>query len=140
MPNIDEKYKAAHESHKHYDNLSVATVSGMILSVGATFSIADKVDNELIPKLIFLASIGILLSLFYMYKSFSESANIARLVAAEIELKGDQSEAISTVYSDEKKSDQYLENRKNKKGRVYKAVRVLTLFLSACMVIAAFLY
>jgi hypothetical protein len=134
MPDLSERYKAAIDTHKHYDNLSLAVVTGMIVVVGASFTIADEIKN--FPAfLVFIACVGVLIAFFTLYHSFSRSAGIARNVSANIEAKGNEAHSISEVFTTGDLSEKHLQP----KGLIYRTVLSLNVLLCLCMLVSAWL-
>jgi hypothetical protein len=135
MPNIEEKYKAAHDAHSLYDKLSLAVVSGMIITAGGAFSIAYNDTYGAVSYLVFLCATPILIVLQIIYGRLALFAGVARSVAAAIEKDGEAADGISTVFIDEK----LFELHKRPKGVTFISVLFLTSALCAGMIIAAFL-
>ena len=127
----EEKYQAALNEHKHYDSLSLAVVTGMIITAGGAFSVAK--DAAIPHSFVFIAAMGVMISLMFLYSSLSNYAGIARKVAANFERANPSSKGFSEVYDDKQLRNAY----KQTKGQTYVTVLILGLFLFICLGLAA---
>lgn len=125
----EERYKAAHDAHKHYDNLSLAVVTG-IITLAAALLAFTKVDELFAPLwVVYLACAIVSVLLFFLYDSFSRSASIARAVACEIEEDPGSKISISKAYLIKEMPNPYDQG----KGQVYKVILSIVLFISLGM-------
>jgi hypothetical protein len=96
-PDIEELYKVAIDTHKHYDTLSLTIVAGIIGVAAGSISIYKP---DIFPKysgFVFLCGALIDLFLFYLYWKCSNLALVARKVSRAIE-EGELI-GVSTVFS-----------------------------------------
>lgn len=121
--NIEERYKAAIETHKHYDTISISCIAGIVGVLPACLLILEKVPSHYPKQILFVAGLLISSVLYRLYYLSAHAANLARNVAREINASG--TGEISTVlykcHFGEKES--ITEMRKTywpKKGPIYK--------------------
>src|SRR5207248_2672671 len=80
-----DKYQAALETHKHYDNISLTICIGMVAVVGACVSVYPNIKFPRVGALAFFAGAVIIGFLFWLYRKCAISALIARNYSAELE-------------------------------------------------------
>jgi hypothetical protein len=85
--NREERYQAALQTHAHFDNLSVAIVSGMVAVTGAAFAIKPSSSIPSGGALVLLISSVVVLVLLKLYINCARSALIARNLSAELEIR-----------------------------------------------------
>jgi len=82
MSMIEERYKAAIDTHKLYDTVSIAIVGGMFAVTGASFLIYEKVGLNKLAVIVFIATALLLIPLLIIYRKSAFYANTARNVAS----------------------------------------------------------
>lgn len=137
--NLSERYQAAISTHAHFDNLSVAIITGMVVFTGAAFTVKPPAS---IPfggaGVLFIASIVIIV-LLRLYENCAFSALVARNLSAEMETD-DQGYGISyvSVHIKEDKFEHLAPKQRRGLGRGTRTVTVLavilclSLFAGAC--------
>lgn len=80
----EERYKAAIETHKHYDSISISCVAGIIGILPGCLLFAEKTKTPLQHQIIFTAGILLTVLLYSLYHLSSINAGIARNVARKI--------------------------------------------------------
>jgi len=81
----EKRYQAALDTHKHYDNVSLAIGTGMIVVTGACFSIYSQISTQRLGALVFFAGAVIVRILFILYTKSAKSALIARNFSSALE-------------------------------------------------------
>ena len=82
----NELYQAAISSHAHYDNLSIAIVTGMIAITGAAFAIDAPNSFRFGNALVLVSTAVVVLILLRIYAKCARSALIARNLSAKLEV------------------------------------------------------
>lgn len=85
MPMHDEKYKAALESHKHYDNISITSVAGMFAVTYGCYSLHKNLNDIIYTEYIFVMGVLAIIALYFLYYKLSTFALIARHVHQKLE-------------------------------------------------------
>jgi hypothetical protein len=94
--NHEEKYKAALDSHKHYDSLSMTVVAGMFAVTYGSYSLQKDLINSPVSTLIYYVGAIAIVLLYLLYRKLSYLAIIARNVTRELELS--DGSGVSEVY------------------------------------------
>ncbi|MEX0964400.1 MAG: hypothetical protein WDZ52_10235 [Pseudohongiellaceae bacterium] len=127
-----DTYRAAIETHRFYDTISISIVGGMITLSGATIYLLDKIEHRLDKMGTIIVSVAVLLLLLRIYRFSAYYANVARNVAAKIE--GDETNiGISTVLKKVRTDNNFAEYRADKKW--YRGIYGSVHFLCIALVI-----
>jgi hypothetical protein len=96
MVSTDEKYKAAIETHRHYDSLSITAIGGMFAVTYGCYSLHKDLHSIINTNHIFIIGAAAIAVLFFLYYKLSEFALIARNVSRMLE--SDDGLGVSEVY------------------------------------------
>lgn len=96
MPNVEEKYRAALETHRHYDTLSITSIAGMFAVTYGCLSMHNDLEAPKNVNLILYAGVVALGLLYALYLKLSNYALVARNVSKELEKEDGM--GISEVY------------------------------------------
>ena len=96
----EERYRAANDEHKHYDNMSSLMISGIVATPVAVLLAYKEVGQLAGKEYIFLGGMVVISLLFWLYDSAAYFAKVARHVSCAIELEEKDKEklSISAVY------------------------------------------
>lgn len=81
----EEMYKAAIETHKFYDSISITLVGGLITVSGAIIYLLEKISTPYQKIGILVVGILVVSFLLLIYRKCAYYANVARNVSASIE-------------------------------------------------------
>lgn len=135
MSMVEERYKAAIDTHKLYDTVSMSIVGGMFAVAGASFLISEKVGSKNLVAIVFFTTALLLIPLLIIYRKSACYANTARNVASGIEMK-ECDLGVSQVLADLEKYPKYKAEKHFYKG-IYGAVHWIWFILSVALVSAS---
>jgi hypothetical protein len=81
----EEKYKAAIESHRHYDTLSITAIAGMFAVTYGCYNLHKELHNILNTNAIFFIGAVAIIFFYCLYYKLSNFALIARNVSRMLE-------------------------------------------------------
>ncbi len=126
----NELYQAVISSHAHYDNLSIAIVTGMIAVTGAAFTVDAPSSFPFGNVLVLFSTAAIVLILLRIYKNCSRSALIARNLSAKLEVDDfPYGFSYVSINSEDEKFNELIPTRGVGLGTGSKTVTFLAVFL-----------
>lgn len=135
----NELYQAAISSHDHYDNLSIAIVTGMIAITGAAFTIDAPDSFPFGNALVLFPTAVVVLLLLRIYDKCARSALIARNLSAKLEV-GDFPYGFSyvSVNSEDEQFKELIPTRGAGLGTGSRTVTFLAIFLACALLAGGF--
>jgi hypothetical protein len=133
MLSREEKYKAAIETHRHYDNLSMSVVAGMFGVAFACFSLHKEIEKVMVARQLFFVGALAVLVLHLIYRRLSHYATVARDVSTILESK--DGVGVSEAYS----NLAFTDCRKGKKISISALVSIKSLVLAIAMALCTVL-